>query len=79
MKITKPEDIKIGQFFTCCCHLDLAEIETKEDVLSLVEDMGDDQDYEIWDTKKNALLDIREGWNTPEEINEIDEMLTKCV
>ena len=64
MRITKPEDIKIGQWRSMCCHEDLRQIEDQEEVdwiIDFWDEIGGISSPSVWDTKKNALLDMRKG------------------
>ena len=71
--------LKIWQWYTLCCHKDLEEIKTQED-LDQVMDMLDDISIDIYDTKMEALLDILSSWVNSYSINrgfkEIDEVFS---
>lgn len=81
MKTTDINDIKIGQWWTICCHLDLEEIKTDkdlEDVKEMAHNAWIEEDFpkiDIWETQLEALLEIRKGWRDPKVIAEIDELI----
>ena len=60
---------------TSCCHRDLYQIESKDQIDEIFDDWDEGISHDVWRTKKEALLDIREGWDEPDEITMIDEML----
>lgn len=74
-KITQQSDIKIGMWATQCCHYDLYEIKSDEQINQIVEDWDEGLSHDVYKTKKDALLDIRRGWNDQCEIAKIDKML----
>ena len=82
MKILNPEDIKIGQWGTMCCERNLELISNKEDidfVIGMWDDTGHSS-YEVWETKKEALLTLRTRHDPNSEYGKlcipyIDEML----
>lgn len=83
MKIEHPEDIKIGHWWSICCHLDLYEIQNQSDltdVQEMVQSNLTDDDWphvDIWEAQGEALLEIRSRWRDSEVITEIDMMLAK--
>lgn len=84
MKITKQEDLKIGQWSSDCCERDLREIKSQEDIEDIIEmwdDIGTDS-VDVWESKKEALLDIRSTHSPTHEygkhaISVIDEMIAQ--
>ena len=74
-RITEPNQIKMGMWATQCCHRDLYRIESQEQIDLILEDWDEDISHEVYLTKKDALLSIREGWDDPDEIKMIDIML----
>jgi len=82
MKILNPENIKISQWGTICCERELEPILNQEDINFII-GMWDDtgkSSYEVWETKKEALLDIKSRHNLSDDygkiaIMDIDEML----
>ncbi len=78
MKITNPQDVKIGHWYTLCCHMDLAIIETQSNLDNVLHEFLDFKDpiVEVWETQREALLEIRVGWGDYPNIQaEIDEMI----
>lgn len=60
IEVTKIEDIKIGYWFTNCCHQDLEELKTQSDIDQAFEFRKDElEQLEIWKTKLAALADIQ--------------------
>ncbi len=56
-----------------CCERELEHIETQEDIEYIIE-MWDDTgkgSYEVWESKKEALLDIKSRHNPLEEYGKI--------
>lgn len=78
-QITNPQDIKIGYWHTECCHLDLEQITTQEDLESVRNDLLGESPFEkAWKTQREALLAIRQYTFYPNDAEmkaEIDEML----
>jgi len=82
MKITNPENLKIGQWGTMCCERELERISNQEDidfVIGMWDDTGECS-YEVWESQKEALLTIKSTHNPTDEygkiaIADIDEML----
>ena len=81
-------EVKIGNWYTYCCQKDLAQIETEEDIASINDLIADDFGVDIYSSKMEALIDIRESWvrslalnggedpkNYQDEIDECDEMI----
>jgi len=75
------EKIQIGYWWTYCCHLDLEEIKTEEDLQNIREQLEDDEPPMpgIWPTKLKALQEIRTRWGYYPDIqeNEIDPMISR--
>ncbi len=87
VEVKSREDIKIGYWQTYCCHKDLDEIRSESDIDSIMNCIeGNLEEAEIWKTKKEALLDLKETWvgshslenDCNDEIKEIDKMLSEC-
>ena len=80
MKIVNPEDVKVGHWYTGCCHRDLVQILTQadlEEVIDIITD-GDGETVDIWDSQIEALQQIRQWMvNSSQEsdVAEIDMML----
>lgn len=76
--ITDPDDLKVGQWATWCCHQDLEQIDA-----NLLEQIREDfinpdpwPIWKVWNTRKEALEDILIGWSeNSDEYREIIEML----
>ena len=77
MVIEKSEDVKIGQWYTMCCHKDLDMIKTQQEIQEVKGMIGEYDTLEIWETEKEALLSIREMWDSKDEIKEIDDRLER--
>lgn len=81
MKITNPDDIKIGHWYTICCHLDMDQIKNDNDLEYAKEHAvewfieEEPPAIHIWETQLEALLEIRKGWRDSEVIAEIDELI----
>lgn len=77
MKITERAQLKIGQWATTCCHQDLYQIKTQDQIEEVVDDWDDEDgfDTEVWETKLEALTEIRGRWSEPGPIAEIDRMI----
>ena len=73
--VKHPDDIKIGMWATNCCHRDLYQIENEDQMETIVDDWNDGISHDVYRTKKEALQEIRKGWDDPYEIAMIDEML----
>ena len=74
-RITKRSEVLVGMWATSCCHLDLYQIESQDQIDLIFDNWEEGVSHDVWRTKKEALLDIREGWDEPDEIAMIDEML----
>lgn len=81
-------EVKIGNWYTYCCQKDLEQIETQEDIDSINDLITDDFGVDVYSSKMEALIDIRESWvrslalnggenpkNYQDEIDECDEMI----
>lgn len=81
MKKENPDDLKIGHWYTYCCHLDLFQILDQEELEDIRERLSDDEPPrpEVWETRQEALLKIRTRWQDPEVLAEIDELLTQTL
>ena len=78
MEEFKKEDVKLGMWYSICCHKDLYKIKNESDMKEVQDMVGEYDTLEIWDTEKEALLDIRKTWgDSKEELAEIDERLAK--
>ena len=85
MAITDLSKLKVGMWYAHCCHEDLSQIETGEELDDLIEENTPDEDGEIescnhaefWETKLDALLEIksRPNFNTESELIEIQKMI----
>lgn len=70
-------DIKIGMWYTYCCHLDLKQIETQDELENVVDSIGSNElEAEVWLTREEALLGIRSRWKDQETIKQINIMLS---
>ena len=77
-EITNINQLRIGQYATWCCHLDLQAID--EELLVQIKEDWTDPDpwpiYHVWETKEEALFDIQRGFpKNSDEYKEIDKML----
>lgn len=83
-------EIKIGNWYTFCCQKDLQIIESEDDIELIKEWIADGVDVGVYESQRQALLDIREAWvrskqlygklnpeNYEQEIKECDEMIRK--
>jgi len=70
-----PTEIKIGMWATNCCHRDLYQIETQEQIDIIIDDWDEGISHDVYYTKRQALSEIRKRWDDPAEIAMIDEML----
>ena len=75
MRIKEPILVKIGMWATQCCHRDLYQISTDTEIENILEDWDDGVSHDVWETKREALLDIRKGFDGKEELLFIDKML----
>ena len=59
-----PGEIQIGYWYTYCCHLDLEEIKTEEDLQDIRQEIEDDEPLlpHVWPTKLEALQEMRQWW-----------------
>jgi hypothetical protein len=71
--------VRIGAWYTYCCHLDLEMISTQEDVESLLislDDVDDPPHPEIWPSEEAALEDMLKRWDSAgEEYRKIQQRL----
>ena len=74
LEIKTKEDIKPGYWYSRCCHHDLYVVE-EDDVEPLYDDFIDGFPPDIWETKLDALHEIRERWDDEDELKMIDEMI----
>lgn len=80
-------EVKVGNWYSLCCQRDLEIIESDEDVEHVNDLIADNFGVDIYESKLEALLDIRAMWvrskeNNPsnpepyqEEIDNCDEMI----
>jgi hypothetical protein len=73
--ITNPDEIQIGMWATSCCHRDLYQIKTQKEIDTIIDDWDEGISHDVYHTQKEALIEIRKGWDDPNEIAMIDEML----
>jgi len=70
------EELRIGMWATHCCHRDLYQIKTNEEIEYIIESWEDVPEVEVWPTKRDALLCIRGRFkDSSDEIAMIDDML----
>lgn len=84
MKVTKPEDLKMGKWHTRCCQRELEEIRTQEDIDQIIDDWDDTgiRSHEVWETKLEALQEIVTRYKTPEfdeERMDCEERIKECL
>jgi len=79
LEINKREDIKIGYWYSYCCHHDLYEIKEDDQISKLFEDVINWMSPDIWKTRLSALLEIREGWEDKDEFEMIDDMIETLI
>ena len=75
MQIKDITQVKIGMWASQCCQCDLHQISTDAEIETILEDWDEGISYDVWETKREALLDIREGFNDKKELLIIDKML----
>lgn len=83
MKVTKSDDLAIGKWVTKCCELDLTQIENEQELSDFLEYIEFSEPpflLEVWDTKREALLEIRARYrpdiaDNNDAISGIDAML----
>ena len=75
LNITKIEDVKIGMWASQSCHLDLHQIQTNDEIKMIKDDWEDGIDYDVYDNKRAALINIRKGFRNQESLDEIDAMI----
>jgi hypothetical protein len=73
--VSHPNEIKIGMWATSCCHRDLYEIKTQDEINTIIDDWEEGISHDVYRNKKEALIEIRKGWDDPSEIKIIDNML----
>ena len=74
-KITNTSELKLGLWASQCCHCDLHEIKTEEEIAEIIGDWEEGISYDVYNSKKEALLDIRKGFGDLKTLNEIDKMI----
>ena len=79
MKIKDPTQVKIGLWTSQCCHCDLHQIVTGTEIETIIEDWDQGISYDVWETKREALIDIRKGFNDIKELHLIDKMLGEII
>jgi hypothetical protein len=62
-------EVKIGNWYSLCCQRDLEIIESAEDIEYVNTLIVDDWGVDIYESKLEALLDIREMWVRSKESN----------
>jgi hypothetical protein len=60
-RITNPDEVKIGHWYTFCCEEDLTQIDNDEELETVKEDLQDEIDS-VWETKEEALAEIKSWW-----------------
>lgn len=69
MKVTSIDQVQVGRWMTMCCEHSLYQItddslaDDIEDVKTTLQDIAEGDctfTYEIWDTKQDALLEIKQ-------------------
>jgi uncharacterized protein YbaR (Trm112 family) len=68
-------EIKIGMWACPCCHRDLYQIQTEEEINTIIEDWDEGISHDVYDSKKEALLDIRKGFTDIKTLNVIDKII----
>jgi hypothetical protein len=80
-------EVKVGNWYSFCCQRDLAIIESVEDIRYINNIIADDFGVDVYESRLEALIDIREMWvrskeNNPsdpapyqEEIDNCDELI----
>ena len=81
-KIKNKHELKIGQWYSRCCHEDLYEIKTQEDIDDIIDDWDEFgiQFCNVFKNRIDALFYIRNVWtidNYKKEIEECNELLEK--
>ena len=79
------KEIKIGTWYTRCCHLDLEQIKNKKELKSMMDDLIPDENGDLepwvitdfWSTKLEALKEIRKGFSDKDSLIEIDNLIKK--
>jgi hypothetical protein len=55
-------EVKIGNWYTMCCQRDLCEIVDQSDIDLILDLLEDNSGVWIYNTKMEALLDIKESY-----------------
>jgi hypothetical protein len=66
---------QIGMWATQCCHRDLYQIESQDQIDIILDDWDEGISHDVYFSKKEALIEIRKRWDDPNEIAMINKML----
>lgn len=70
-------DAKIGRWYSICCHCDLRDVADESDIEWIKAQRGYGCNVSVWETRREALLEIREGTQDAASLAEIDTMLAE--
>ena len=76
MNAAHQTDAKIGHWHSICCHCDLLEIADERDTEWIKAQRSYGINVSVWETQREALLEIRAGTLSATSLAEIDGMLT---
>jgi len=77
MRITQPNQLKIGQWWTMCCERALKQIETVDEVQDIIE-LWDDtgvNSASVWNSFEDATTSILSGYKSGEDRFEALEVI----
>jgi hypothetical protein len=75
VKITDTKQLKKGLWASGCCYRDLYQIATDDQIQIIIEDWDEGISHDVWETKREALLDIRKEFDDPRDLASIDSMI----
>ena len=75
MNTAHQTDAKIGHWRSICCHCDLLEIADESDIEWVEAQRSYNLTVNVWQTQREALLEIRAGTQDVASLAEIGEML----
>lgn len=73
--IKNHKKIKIGMWATSCCHRDLYQISSTEEIERIIDDWDEGISHEVWLSERDALLEIKMWTDDVHEISYIDQRL----
>ena len=72
-RITNPMLVKLGHWYTTCCHRDLQRIKTRSELADVRAIMIDDDSgtIDVWTNRTEALLQLREWIQDSQEYSDV--------